>query len=395
MRHTTKRGFTLVEMLVVVTIIAILMALLLPALSRARESARNANCKNNLRQFGIGFQLHADRDPQNRLCTGAYDWMRDGCPDTWGWVADLMKIGAANPGEMMCSSNQLFGLEKLNDLLGYKSSGLASPYSATRARQGACANTTVMAYPTNTEPDATRLAFVRDEFIGKGINTNYVASWFLVRSGPKLAWDNTASAMTTKGDLKTLVGAVGGLTRRMVEGSPIVTSAIPLLGDAGPGDAHEACLVGQNGDLADNKGLTAGVRLAESFNDGPAYWNGSKVVLMPAGTDVINAVKGLVLPTPDAPNGVAAADGKVWLQDTRDWMCLHGSGRSLSANILMADGSVKEFFDLNEDRYLNPGFAAVGGDANDGYRSHSCEMSPTECFNGPFIDSFTQKGKFE
>ena len=51
---TARRAVTVLELLIVTVIVGILLAILSPALSRARESARATQCRNNLRQFGIG-----------------------------------------------------------------------------------------------------------------------------------------------------------------------------------------------------------------------------------------------------------------------------------------------------------------------------------------------------
>ena len=52
-----RPAFTLVELLVVIAIIGILVALLLPAIQAAREAARRTQCKNQLRQAAIAFQI--------------------------------------------------------------------------------------------------------------------------------------------------------------------------------------------------------------------------------------------------------------------------------------------------------------------------------------------------
>ena len=81
-------GFTLIELLVVVSIIALLVSILLPALGKAREQAKAAVCKSNLRTIGLSETLYA-ADNNDYLV-----WSRGDTPNNDGfyWAAQLWAI---------------------------------------------------------------------------------------------------------------------------------------------------------------------------------------------------------------------------------------------------------------------------------------------------------------
>lgn len=86
-----RSGFTLIELLVVISIIAVLMSLILPAIQNARSSARNVQCKNNMRNVSLAMIGHAEANQQRFTRQGRFEIRSDGVTlSYWNWVVQIL-----------------------------------------------------------------------------------------------------------------------------------------------------------------------------------------------------------------------------------------------------------------------------------------------------------------
>ncbi len=335
-----RSGMTLVELLVVMVIIAVLVAMLMPAVNSARESGRQTACQNNLRQFGLGMASHVAR--RGTYCTGAFDWRRDGCVTEVGWVADLVQSGTP-VGKMLCPSNPARIALGFNDLL-------SMPWdvdSCVADRRGSppqllpdgsrsinpCRFLAEGDPAGGTPPPAgeDRRRYVEQEILGKHFNTNYTASWFLVRSGVVLdASGNLASRVAgCPPSLLSRSSTLGPLNAAMIDAGPAPSSMVPILADGAPAGQLEAELGDQS----------AGAPAVLPFTRGPVQ-------------------TATLEPPPPFPSGTPRSVWwPVWnatLQDYRGFAPVHRN----TCNVLFADGSVRAVADANRDGQLNNGFPA-------------------------------------
>ncbi len=360
MAGRTHRGFTLVEILVVITIIVLLAGIALPAMSAAREAARSTACKSNLHQLGVGLQNYAFSN--GRYTSGAFDWNKDGPVTEVGWVADLTNRGTFC-GKMLCPTNTLQASEAYADLAGATSADLTSCVDHLGNKPSTLPDGTTFTNPCrnildNSLTGTARIDLIRDEIFDKGYNTNYTASWLLVRAQPFLNGSGNVSQLTkpvcaTLGSTERCC-TLGPLTSAMADSSLQPSNVVPMLGDGGSSGRMLNDAIGTL-----QPGLTV-----KSYGRGP------------------------VDPTTmNTPSFSAGTPRKTWwgvwknaLQDYRNFDSVHGK----SCNVVFLDGSVKSLNDLNGDGYLNNGFAPDTDNAN-GFQDATVEIPKAEIFSGPWL----------
>ena len=384
MIRNRKRGFTLVELLVVIMIIGILIGIAFPAFVSIRKAARATQCKANLRNFAVCLLNRAANSPNSSYCTGAFDVGRDGVFDQYGWVADCYEQDVI-AGQLLCPSSICLGSEKLN--LSSSSDGSGAGTKAPPARRGV----------------PFRDGKLIEQVVIDGYNTNYASSWHLVRSEAVIVGGLTQDSLKNWYSGSGVQSTFGPLTLRQLDSGDVPATAIPLLGCGSQGDVATGATVADQPDgllqfnIDPALGLTQGVPVAESFNDGPSIWNSSLggVATFPTGGPLVgNGVIGLSdLPAAGYPKIGEVGITDAYLQDTRDWTAWHNN----AVNIVFADGSVRSIDDENKDNYINPGFGVPGGSSPEtvGYTSPATEVNPWDMFPGVTLRGAFPTKKFE
>jgi prepilin-type N-terminal cleavage/methylation domain-containing protein/prepilin-type processing-associated H-X9-DG protein len=356
-----RRAFTLVELLVVITVIGLLIAILLPALGAARDAARNSACKNNLRQLGIGLHAYAEKH-QERFCSGAFSWEHDGAVTEIGWVADLVDQNIT-VGEMLCPSNPAKLSETYAELLQMdgtinacnvdRKGSAASSYPDGSVKINPCRQILEAPLAAGGEP---RRLLVEEQIFKKWYNTNYAASWYLVRSSVSLSSAGTLTSSVSGCTASNLSrrSTGGPLNRRLSENGAAPSSVLPFLGCARPLPLATKSISQNIGPYGPSD------QLAAAMTSGPV----DRATLAP--------------PVPANPSFSGAGGWwSVWnatLQDYRNFGAVHGD----SCNVLCADGSVRSFSDESGDTYLNNGFPATTSPFGD----DTVEVPATELYSG-------------
>ena len=90
LKHSRQFGFTLIELIVVIAILALLIGLLIPAVQMVRAAANRAKCASNLSQIALGVHSFQDKDARLPYNTFIGSWHDGGQSPNWSWLARVL-----------------------------------------------------------------------------------------------------------------------------------------------------------------------------------------------------------------------------------------------------------------------------------------------------------------
>jgi len=281
-----RSGFTLVELLVVITIIGLLVAMMLPALSAARQSAVAATANTSLAGFGKAFIITADQDSAERgqLSTGAFDHLRDGDVRRVGWVADVIKTKVLNPGKSLDASNPSKVNEKVLDYVGATNTAASKGVNPSRWKTKTAAVYFGAADgPTDLVAAGAAASPLKTKIWDDGHNTNFASTWHFSR-GDVLTTGTGSPTMnfsgsTNDGGSKSTMDGDGPLSEAKLMKTTVSRDLIACIGNSRNGDGADALVTqafadsvntftGLTGDNGKPPLLKAGDFAVESFTDG-------------------------------------------------------------------------------------------------------------------------------
>ena len=190
-RNYKSRAFTLVELLVVITIIGILISLLLPAVQSAREAARRLQCSNNLKQFALAGMNH--ESAQGFFPTGGWGAVWLGHPDRGfdkrqpgGWLYNLLPFMEQQALHDLGTSGSGVSIEDAN------ARRIATPLSAANC-------------PTRRPSQLYTFAevFFTQFRLTSGTTSQVARSDYAINGGDYLAWHGPFPADLPSGDSST------------------------------------------------------------------------------------------------------------------------------------------------------------------------------------------------